>query len=119
MDNIIDIITKLSGLITCITVITGAVTWIINKVLFKPINEKLDRLDKKIDYNKKDDLRYTILSFAGDLRNGIAKTRQEYETIFMFYDKYETIIKSLNEKNGYLETEMEFIKTQYSCLMGK
>lgn len=119
MNNFLNIVLKLGSLITAITAILGAMTWLLNKIVFKPMGQKLDALDRKIDKNKKDDLRYTILSFAGDLRNGVAKTRQEYETIFAFYDDYETLIEHLKEKNGYLETEMEYIILQYNNLKGE
>ena len=72
-----------------------------------------EKTNKKIDSNEKDDLRYKILSFANSLHNGDNHTRQEYETIFMFYDKYEVIISELGIKNGYLETEMNFIRKTY------
>ena len=119
MNNFFSIVLKLGSFITAITAILGAMTWLLNKIVFKPMGQKLDALDRKIDKNKKDDLRYTILSFAGDLRNGVAKTRQEYETIFAFYDDYETLIEHLKEKNGYLETEMEYIILQYNSLKGE
>lgn len=119
MNNFLNIVLKLGSLITAITAILGALTWLLNKIVFKPMGQKLDALDRKIDKNKKDDLRYTILSFASDLRNGVAKTRQEYETIFAFYDDYETLIEHLKEKNGYLETEMEYIILQYNSLKGE
>ena len=119
MNNFLNIVLKLGSLITAITAILGAMTWLLNKIVFKPMGQKLDALDRKIDKNKKDDLRYTILSFAGDLRNGVPKTRQEYETIFTFYDDYETLIEHLKEKNGYLETEMEYIILQYNSLKGE
>lgn len=118
MNNFLDIVLKIGGFITAITTIVGALTWLLNKMIFKPIGQKLDALDRKIDVNKKGDLRYTILSFASDLRNGVAKTRQEYETIFAFYDDYETLIELLKEKNGYLETEMDYIVLQYNSLKG-
>lgn len=118
MNNFLDIVLRIGGLITAITTIVGALTWLLNKMIFKPMGQKLDALDRKIDMNKKNDLRYTILSFASDLRNGVAKTRQEYETIFAFYDNYETLIERLKEKNGYLETEMDYIVIQYNSLKG-
>ena len=118
MNNLFDIVLKLGSLITAITTILGVLTWLLNKIVFKPMGQKLDALDRKIDMNKKDDLRYTILSFASDLRNGVAKTRQEYETIFAFHDDYETLIEHLKEKNGYLETEMDYIILQYNKLKG-
>ena len=119
MNDFLNIVLKLGSFITAITAILGGMTWLLNKIVFKPMGQKLDALDRKIDKNKKDDLRYTILSFAGDLRNGVAKTRQEYETIFAFYDDYETLIEHLKEKNGYLETEMEYIILQYNSLKGE
>lgn len=119
MNDIIDLLKTISAFITALTVIGGAVIWIIKKFIFKPMEKQLQNLGDKIDSNRKDELRYTVLSFSGDLRNGIAKTRQEYETIFAFYDKYEQLIESLREKNGYLEVEMEYIKTQYKNLLHK
>ena len=113
------IILSISSLITAITVIGGAIMWITNLFIFKPITKQINELSNKIDTNRLDELRYTILSFAGDLRNGIPKTRQEYETIFTFHDKYDILITNLNEKNGYLEREMEYIKKQYDNLLGR
>ena len=119
MNDFLNIVLKLGSFVTAITAVLGGMTWLLNKIVFKPMGQTLDALDRKIDKNKKDDLRYTILSFAGDLRNGVAKTRQEYETIFAFYDDYETLIEHLKEKNGYLETEMEYIILQYNSLKGE
>ena len=119
MNDIVDLLKTISAFITALTVIGGAAIWIIKKFIFKPMEKQLQDLCDKIDMNRKDELRYTVLSFSGDLRNGIAKTRQEYETIFAFYDKYEQLIESLQEKNGYLEVEMEYIKTQYKNLLHK
>ena len=117
MNNMIDLLKTISAFITALSIIGGAVIWIIKKFIFKPMEDELKKLNSKIDVNRKDELRYTILSFAGDLRNGIAKTRQEYETIFAFHDKYELLIKDLQEKNGYLEVEMDYIRNQYKNLL--
>lgn len=119
MNNIVDLLKTTSAFITALTVIGGAVIWVIKKFIFRPMETQLQNLNDKIDTNRKDELRYTILSFAGDLRNGIPKTRQEYETIFAFYDKYEKLIEVLNEKNGYLEVEMDYVKNQYKNLLHK
>lgn len=119
MNDMLDLLKTISAFITALTIIGGAVIWIIKKFIFKPMEHQLNELGDKIDTNRKDELRYTVLSFAGDLRNGIPKTRQEYETIFAFYDKYEQLIEHLNEKNGYLEVEMEYVRTQYKNLLHK
>lgn len=85
----------------------------ISTVLKSTIKEEIKPISKQIDENEKDHLRFEILSFAGDLRNGVVKTRQEFETVFAFYDKYENIIEKLKEHNGYLDTEFNFIKLKY------
>ena len=105
-----NIVLQISSYITAVGVIVAA----LNKML----NKKIDPINEKIDNNEKDDLRYKILSFANSLHNGDSHTRQEYETIFFFYDKYEAIIKRLEITNGYLETEMDFIKETYKKTYG-
>lgn len=105
----IDIIIKICSFIGLLVTTIGTITAILNKLL----NKNLNPLMSKIDNNEKDRLRFEILSFANSLRNGNKHTRQEFETIFFFYDKYETIINELKQKNGYLEEEMEFIKECY------
>lgn len=107
--EVIDIIKEVGTLITTITLILTTITAIWNKLL----NKKINPISSKIDNNEKDRLRFEILTFANSLRNGNKHTRQEFETIFFFYDKYETIIQELKQKNGYLEEEMEFIRNSY------
>ena len=107
--EVLDIIIKIATFIGAVGGILAPITAILNKLL----NKKLNPLMSKIDNNEKDRLRFEILSFANSLRNGNKHTRQEFETIFFFYDKYETIINELKQKNGYLEEEMEFIKKCY------
>lgn len=105
----VSLIITVSKYIGAISAIVGALTGILNKLL----NSKLDPISNKIDNNEKDRLRYEILTFANSLRNGNKHTRQEFETIFYFYDKYEEIISQLKLKNGYLEEEMKFVKESY------
>lgn len=110
-------------MVSIICEIIGAIAMIIVAWISKNTNKKVDKIStlkeelkkvsKKIDNNEKDYLRFQILSFAGDLRNGIKKTRQEFETIFTFYDKYEEIIDELGLHNGYLDSEFEFVKEEY------
>ena len=85
----------------------------IKEELKKEIKTEVDKVSEKIDGNEKDNLRFQILSFSSELRNGATKTRQEFETIFVFYDKYESLIKKLGQSNGYLDSEFEYIKEQF------
>lgn len=112
---------QIASYVTAVGVIIKAVDKLLAKKttpLQQEIKEEIQDINNKIDNNEKDDLRYKILSFANSLHNGNNHTRQEYETIFSFYDKYEAIIKRLKQTNGYLEMEMEFIKETYMQKFG-
>ncbi len=86
------------------TIVIGAMTAILHFML------------KEFMDNQRTQMRYMICNFAGDLRNGIHKTRQEFEAIFEIYDKYEKIVKKLKIKNGFVDSEMAYIKEQYKLL---
>lgn len=109
-----EIVIQIGSYISAVIIIIRAIDSIFDKKM-TPLKTEIVNTNKKIDNNEKDDLRYKILSFANSLHNGDNHTRQEYETIFMFYDKYEAIIKSLEITNGYLETEMAFIRKTYEA----
>ena len=82
----------------------------------RAINSEMKTIKKTIKNDEKDRLRHEILSFASSLRRKEKHTTQEYETIFHFHDKYESIVKSLREKNGFLDEEFEFIRECYQEL---
>ncbi|MBQ2870936.1 hypothetical protein IJE86_04490 [bacterium] len=112
-----EIILQVSAYLGAIGVIAKTVSKILDNKL-TPIQDEIKSTHEKIDHNEKDSLRYKILSFANSLHNGDSHTRQEYETIFFFYDKYEAIIKRLDVENGYLEIEMAFIRETYKKKYG-
>ncbi len=91
-------------LIGNVTVITGALSGILDFKL------KEFRDNQRLQY------RYEICSFAGDLRNGIVKTREEFQAIFEMYDRYERIIEKLKQKNHFIDNEMAYIEQQYKLL---
>ena len=99
--SIENIITLIASLLSSISVILGAV----NKMLDKKMNGLYDNL--RLQY------RYEICSFAGDMRNGIKKTREEFQAIYEMYDKYEHFVKKLNLTNHYIDNEMQYIDEQY------
>lgn len=99
-----NIITLVASLISSISVILGC----INKMLDKKLTSLYDNL--RLQY------RYEICSFAGDIRNKIKKTREEYQAIFEMYDKYEYFVKKLNLTNHYIDNEMKFIEENYKKL---
>ncbi len=86
------------------TVVIGALTVILDFKL------RAFRDNQRLQY------RYEICSFAGDIRNGIKKTREEFQAIFEMHDRYEELIKKLKQKNSYIDNEMLYIQEQYRLL---
>ena len=80
------------------------------------ISKVLDVKLKGLYDNQRLQYRYEICSFAGDLRNGIHKTREEFQAIFEMYDKYEALIEKLKLTNHYIDNEMAYISEQYKLL---
>lgn len=71
----------------------------------KELNEKVDKVEKKVDENERDRIRYEILQFSGSLRNGLKRTENDYTHIEELYEKYKN-----HGWNSYVSTEMEFIR---------
>ena len=89
-----------------------------NKKL-KPLE---DKIDKEHDDNIKHDmgqLRYLVVSFANDLRNGVPKSKFQFDAIFSFMDEYEEMIDHLHIKNGLFHEEEIYIREQYHKLIDK
>lgn len=96
-----EFVTSLASYLTALSVLVGVVS--------KVLDVKL----KGLYNNERLQYRYEICSFAGDLRNNITKTREEFEAVFEMYDTYEELISKLKQKNSYIDSEMAYIKEQY------
>ena len=81
----------------------------IRNFLMEDVNKKIDKLDKKIDINTRDDIRGEMVNFAEDLRQGINKSIVQYKHIFEIYDKYHSA-----GWNSYVTNEFIFIKDKYN-----
>ena len=104
LSNVQVIITLLISMSTLMGILAGVFNKILNNKL-KPFHD-----NQRLQY------RYAICNFAGDLRNGIKKTREEYQAIYEMHDKYEDLIKQLGLKNHYIDNEMIYIDEQYKVL---
>ena len=102
--DIVNLIILFGSLITAITVIV------------KAIDKMLDTKLKGLYDNQRLQYRYEICDFAGDLRNGIQKTREEFQAIFEMHDKYSSLIEKLKQRNHYIDNEVNFIEEQYRLL---
>lgn len=83
----------------------GIIIGCLSKILDIKLNGLYD--NQRLSY------RYQISSFSGDLRNGITKTREEFQAIFEMYDKYEMLVKKLKLTNHYIDNEVKFIESKY------
>ena len=78
------------------------------------IKNDISKLGKEQQEYESRDLRRYILGFASEIRNGIKKTNDEYEDFFRAVDRYEELIKELKIKNGFVENEVNYVKSKYN-----
>ena len=69
------------------------------------INDRLDILEKNMNSNELDRIRYEILQFSGSLRNGLSRTETDYQHIEDIFTKYRNM-----GGNSYILHEMEYIR---------
>lgn len=117
-----EILKNILGLVISLSTVFGIFTGIINKMFSKKLKPLEDRIDKEHKDSVKHDmsqLRFTIVSFANDLRNGIPKSKHQFDAVFAFMDEYSEMIENLHIKNGLFHEEELYIRDQYHKLMDK
>ena len=82
-------------------------------------NGEMARLNKKIDKNEVDRIRWELFQFARTCRNGQAPSHEEFEHIFKLHQKYNDLIKESGLTNGEMDMEYAFVKQYYLELFGK
>ena len=80
------------------------------------LNKMLDKKLKGLYHDNRRRYRYMIVDFAGDLHNGIKKTREEFQSILDIFGRYEYLAEKLKVRNHYADSEMEYIKEKYKEL---
>lgn len=108
------------GLVVSLSTVFGIFTGIINRSFakrIKPLENKIDANEKENIKHSMGQLRYLIVGFANDLRNGIPKNRFQYDAVFSFIDEYNDMITKLNIKNGLFHEEENFIREEYRKLI--
>ena len=116
-----EFITQYKEIVTVLTLIgielapvkISPFTWlgkIFGKLLgIDELKEKIDKVDKKVDDNELDRIKYEILQFSGSLRNGLKRTEVDYQHIEELFTKY-----SKKGGNSYIANEMEYIRNQHN-----
>ena len=69
------------------------------------LETKIDNIQKEVDINERDRIRYEILQFSGSLRNGLQRTENDFDHIEELYEKYQK-----KGWNSYIHSEMGFIR---------
>lgn len=104
--------------------ITSILSWLGKKMNSQVIEQvkaqekKIDALDKKIDMNEVDRIRWEILSFANECKNDRKHTKDEFEHVIGLHEKYEEILDNRDMTNGLVTIEFEYIAEIYhNCLI--
>lgn len=86
------------------------------KTVTDTLNNKLDEKLKGLYDDNRRQYRYQICDFAGDLHNGVVKTREEFQAIFGIIDRYEDLVDKLKQKNHFADNEIAYIEEKYRML---
>lgn len=77
--------------------------------MFEPFNEKMKELERTIDENKIDTIKWEILEFANSCRNNRRHTKDEFEHIISQNDKYHKLLEKYKMENGVFDAEYAYI----------
>ena len=81
--------------------------------------EQIKALDKKIDMNEIDHIRWEILNFANSCRHDVRHTKDEFEHIINLHEKYTQILDERHMTNGLITIEYEYIEDIYKHRLEK
>ena len=115
-----DMVKNILGIIISLSTVFGIFTGIINKMFskkLKPIENRIEQEHKDSIKHDMGQLRYLVVSFANDLRNGVPKSKFQFDAVFSFMDEYDEMIDQLHIKNGLFREEETYIREQYRKLI--
>ena len=79
------------------------------------LNEmKADALDEKIER-----MRWRILDFASQIRNGRISHPEQFNNVLHTYDDYEKLLEKHNLTNGQVDESIKFIREKYHEMLEK
>lgn len=106
----------LVGLLSLIEIVPIKISPIefVGKKLNKSTNEKLDKLDKKIEDYHQEDAKILISDFVQDIKNGETKSETQWIAMLNFVNEY--INKGWNSK---VKQDALFIEREYQKLFLK
>lgn len=111
LDDVLAIL-ALCGIVIEITPIKiNPVSYLLKKagnIINADIKERVDRLEKNLIENHKQELRIQISNFASDLRHNEPKSESQFIAIIQLCDEY-----LANKWNSKVKLDAEFIKNEY------
>ena len=85
----------------------------VGKRMFEPFNDKMKELERTIDENKIDTIKWEILEFANSCRNNRRHTKDGFEHIISQNDKYHKLLEKYKMENGVFDAEYAYILRLY------
>lgn len=85
----------------------------VGKRMFEPFREKIEELERTIDENKMDTIKWEILEFANSCRNNVRHTKDEFDHIIAQNDKYHKLLDKYKMENGVFDAEYAYILRLY------
>jgi hypothetical protein len=76
--------------------------------------DNVEQIEKDVNTNEKDRIRWEILDFANSCRNNRKHTRDEFQHIVALNDKYKRLLSETNDSNGVFEVEYNYIQDMYA-----
>lgn len=98
---------------------SSLIRWIgrtLNGHLEKEINDlktAIQNINKDIDENEKDRIRWQVLDFASSCRDNRLHTKDEFQHIIALNDKYQKLLARTNDSNGYFDEQYKYIQNIY------
>lgn len=83
----------------------------------KATKEKVEELERTVDNNEMDRIRWEILGFANSCRCGTKHSKEEFDHIISLEAKYTDLLTKTDTTNGVFEEEYKYILELYHhCL---
>ena len=77
------------------------------------MQDRLDEIERKQDFQAMARIRASVLNFSDDLRRGNERTKEDYDNILNEDKEYEQIVAKYNEPNNVYTHALKFINDKY------
>lgn len=75
----------------------------------------IQNIQRDVDTNEKDRIRWEVLDFARSCRNNTSHTYDEFKHILKLNDKYQQLLEKTKDKNGVFDSEIKYINNLFDA----